>query len=66
MEARLRDRFTVKQFNCPSVKDVFKELIEEIIRNDMPIIFHPQLNEAICQFKFILESFNSTLKQIKF
>ena len=65
MEARLRDRFTVKQFNCPSVKDVFNELIEEIIRNDMPIIFHPQLMKRFVNLSSS-ESFNSILKQIKF
>lgn len=67
MESRLRDKFSVKQFACPSVKDIFNELIEEMIRNDLPVLLDPQLMKRFVGLSSSeSESINSIIKQIKF
>ena len=65
MESRLRDKFTMKPFSCPSVKEIFDELIEEMIRNDLPTILHPQLMKRFVGLSAI-ESLSTIVKQMKF
>lgn len=65
MESRLRDRFAVIPFKCPSVKDVFNELVEEMIRLDLSVLLHPQLMKRFVGLSTNLPIF-TIIKQIKF
>lgn len=65
MEARLRDRFQVKEVHVPSVQEVFDELIVEMIRNNQPILLHPILMKRFVELTGIA-SFNSLMNQFKF
>jgi hypothetical protein len=65
MEARLRDRFRVKQLKVPHVKDVFDEFVIECINNELPFLLHPQLMSRFVDLTDTV-TFNSLLNQIKF
>lgn len=67
MEARLRDRFRVHEYQVPRVMQVFDELVVDMIRSGFPLLLHPSLMKRFVGLAVSeTVSFSSILNQLKF
>ena len=67
MEARLRDRFRIKEINVPRVHEVFDDFVIEMVNNELPFLLHPQLMKRFVDLTISETiSLNSILNQVKF